>query len=77
MSMTEILAELPKLTPTQRAEVRSALASLDDAPWADDGELSAEDKALLLARVEECDRHPERMVPWEQAEARLKSRFGG
>ena len=77
MSKAEILAELPKLTSTQRAEVLSALAALDDAPWADDGELYAEDKALLLARVEECDRHPERLVPWEQVETRLKSRFGG
>ena len=77
MSMTEILAELPKLSPTERAEVRSALAALDDEPWDDHGELSAEDKDLLLARAEECDRHPEKLIPWEQAEARLKSRFGG
>lgn len=77
MSMTAILAELPRLTPAQRAEVRSALAALEEGPWADDGDLSAEDKALRLARAEECDRHPERLVPWEQVEARLKSRFGG
>ena len=36
MSKTEILEELPKLTKTERQEIRSRLAELDSDDWPDD-----------------------------------------
>jgi hypothetical protein len=39
MSKTEILEELPKLTKTERQEIRLRLAELDGDDWLDDEEL--------------------------------------
>jgi hypothetical protein len=76
MSKAEILAALPKLTPEERAEVCAKLAELDGAEWLDDGELSDAEKALVLTRLEECERNPKACIRWDEAEARLKARFG-
>jgi hypothetical protein len=38
MSKTEILEELPKLTKTERQEIRLRLAELDSEDWLDDEE---------------------------------------
>jgi hypothetical protein len=77
MSKTEILAELPKLTKDERYEIRVKLAEMDDDGWVDeDDPLSDADKALLEARLEDMERHPEKSIPWAEAEARLKARFG-
>ena len=51
MSKTEILTELPKLTPEERQEVRELLAEIDGTDWLDDGELTDEEKALIDARL--------------------------
>ena len=52
MSKAEILAELPKLTPAERQEVRLQLARLDGEEWFDAGEpLTDAEKALLDARL--------------------------
>ena len=77
MSKAEILCEIPKLTPEERAEIRQKLDELDDAHWIDaDDPLTKEDKALLEARLGDMDQHPEKAIPWEEAEARLVARFG-
>ena len=48
MSKTEILEELPKLTPEDRYEIRLKLAELDGDGWLDDADpLTDEEKALL------------------------------
>ena len=52
MSKTEILEELPKLTPEDRYEIRLKLAELDGDGWLDDDDpLTDEEKALLEARL--------------------------
>jgi hypothetical protein len=52
MSKTEILEELPKLTKTERQEIRLRLTELDSEDWFEDEEpLSVQEKALLDARL--------------------------
>ena len=77
MSKAEIVEELPKLTPAEREEIRLKLAELDGKDWLDeDDPLSEADKALLEARLLDMEKHPEKSIPWKEAEARLKARFG-
>lgn len=61
MSKTEIIEELPKLTSEERHEIRLKLAELDGDGWLDDDDpLSAEEKALLDARLADLEQHPKR-----------------
>jgi hypothetical protein len=46
MSQTEMLRELPKLTPEERQEVRVRLAELDRDDWLDEGVLADAEKAI-------------------------------
>ena len=77
MSKAEILCEIPKLTPEERAEIRQKLDEFDAGQWLDlDDPLSDEAKALLEARLADLEKHPEKSVPWAEAEARLVARYG-
>jgi putative addiction module component (TIGR02574 family) len=77
MSKTDILEELPKLTPEEREEIRLKLAELDGNAWLDsDDPLSDKQKALLDARLDDLENHPEKSIPWAEAEAQLKARYG-
>jgi putative addiction module component (TIGR02574 family) len=77
MSKAEILAEIPKLTAEERHEIRLKIAELDGDGWLDDDDpLTEEQKALLEARLEDMEKHPEKSIPWPEAEARLKARLG-
>jgi putative addiction module component (TIGR02574 family) len=77
MSKAEILAEIPKLTKEERHEIRVKLAEMDSDGWLDeDDPLNDADKALLETRLEDMEKHPEKSIPWEEAAARLKARFG-
>jgi hypothetical protein len=77
MSKTEILEELPKLTSEERHEIRLKLAELDGDDWLDSGDpLSNEEKALLEARLNDLEKNPEKSIPWSEAEAQLKARYG-
>jgi len=77
MSKAEILAEIPKLTKEERHEIRVKLAEMDSDGWLDeDDPLNDADKALLETRLDDMEKHPEKSIPWEEAEARLKARFG-
>ena len=52
MSKTEILEELPKLTKTERDEIRRRLAEIDGDNWFDSEEpLTQDEKALLDSRI--------------------------
>ena len=73
MSKTEILTELPKLTPEERQEVRELLAEIDGTDWLDDGELTDEEKALIDTRLDECERNPSSFIPWDEAKARISA----
>ncbi|MBI4026052.1 MAG: hypothetical protein HY360_13790 [Verrucomicrobia bacterium] len=75
MSKTEILEELPKLTPAEREEIIAAAQKLNEAEWLDDGELTDEEKHIILDRLDACEKDPNGWIPWKEAEARLKAEF--
>jgi putative addiction module component (TIGR02574 family) len=75
MSLSEILDELPRLTPEQRHQVVERVLELN-GDWIDgDDGLSPEEKRLIEFRLAEHDRNPASAVPWEEAKARLRARF--
>jgi hypothetical protein len=77
MSKVEILKELPKLTREERDEIRLKLSELDGDVWLDVNQpLTEAEEALLDARLKDMEEHPEKSIPWAEAETRLKSRFG-
>jgi putative addiction module component (TIGR02574 family) len=77
MSKTEILEELPNLTPSERDEIRLKLAELDGDRWLDDDDpLTVEEKALIQSRIEAHEKNPESAIPWEEFKARLNRRLG-
>ena len=77
MSKAEILAEIPKLTKAEREEIALKLAELDDDGWLDaDDPLTDAEKALIEMRVADLEKHPEKSIPWVEAEPRLKALFG-
>jgi len=79
MSKAEILEELTKLKPEELQEVRTKLNELENVAangWDDEGELSDVNKALIEERVTDLDLNPRWSIPWAEAEARLKARYG-
>lgn len=77
MSKAEIFEEIAKLTKEERREIRLKLAELDSDEWLDeDDPLTDEEKTVLEKRLEDMEKHPEKSIPWAEAEARLKARFG-
>jgi len=79
MSKADILTELPKLTPAELAEIQSRiedLANYGPDGWRTDSDLTEAEKLLIEARLDDLDQHPEKSIPWPEAEARLKARFG-
>lgn len=76
MSKADILAELPKLTPAERQEVRLKLARLDGEEWLDaDDPLTDAEKALLDARLAAYEKDPDVGSSWEEVEARIRARL--
>jgi len=76
MSKTEILEELPRLTPEERHEIRLKLAELDGEGWLDDDDpLTTEQKALIEGRMAAHEKNPEAAIPWEEVKARLNRRL--
>lgn len=79
MSTVEILAELPKLSAAERAQIRlklEELATFGSDGWRDDGDLTDAEKRLIESRVVEHERDPASAISWTAAEARLKARYG-
>jgi putative addiction module component (TIGR02574 family) len=75
MSLTEILDEIPRLTPEQRRQVVEKVLEFE-GDWLDsDDTLSPEEKHLLESRLAAHDKDPTSAVPWEEAKERLKARF--
>jgi hypothetical protein len=76
MSKTEILEELPKLTKTERQEIRLRLAELDSDDWLDDEEaLTIHEKALLEARLAAYTENRDCGSTWEEVEGRICARL--
>ena len=80
MSKAEILEELLKLKPAELAEIQACiedLATYGGDGWRTGCALTEVEKTLLESRLNDADKRPEKSIPWAEAEARLKSRFGG
>jgi putative addiction module component len=76
MSKTEILEELPKLTPDERFEIRVKLAELGGDHWLDDDDpLTDEQKAVLESRLADMEAHPEKSIPWEEVRRGLEAKL--
>ena len=69
MRFSEVLAELPALTISERHTLVRRALDLDDAG------LSIEDEAEVERRQEEHRRNPGSAVPLQEMEARLRARF--
>jgi hypothetical protein len=71
MSTTEILAQLPRLTPADREIVRARLDDIDaSAP------LTAEEKRLVAERLDAYRQNPGAAVSWAVAEADIRRQLG-
>ncbi len=74
MNKAEILEELPKLTKTERQEIRLRLAELDSDGWLHDEEpLTIHEKALLDARLAAYAKDPNAGSTWEEIEGRIRA----
>lgn len=77
MSFHDVLAELPKLSPAERQEIRLRLARLDGDRWLDaDEPLTDAEKALLDSRLAAYEQDPTAGSSWEDVEARIRARLG-
>ena len=75
MSKNEILQELTTLSPQERSEIRARIAELDGVGGDDDG-LTPEEEAIVEKRIADVEKNPGKFIPWSQAKARLKARYG-
>jgi putative addiction module component (TIGR02574 family) len=76
MSKTEILEELPKLTKTERQEIRLKSVELDSEDWLDDDDpLTVHEKAILDARLAAYAKDPDAGSTWEEVEGRIRARL--
>jgi putative addiction module component (TIGR02574 family) len=76
MSKTEILEELPRLTKTERDEIRLKLVEIDGDNWFDGEEpLTQDEKALLDSRIAAYLRDPDQGSSWEEVESRIRARL--
>ena len=71
MSTSEILAQLPRLTPAERELVRSRLDDIDAA-----APLSPEEKRIIDERVAAYRQNPGASIPWAVAEADIRKQLG-
>jgi hypothetical protein len=69
MSTTEILAELPRLSAEERAEIMDRLWHLEETSGPTDRE-----KAVLNEAQASYDAHPSDGAPWPDVEKRLRGR---
>ena len=75
MSTAEILEELAKLTPDERAEITAKIREIDGTEWLDP-ELTDEDKRILDERLAEYEKNPDAGSTWEEVEARIRAKLG-
>ncbi len=69
MSLTEILAEIPKLSFAQRQEIIRRTLEVED------GDLTAEEKAILDERLDDFRRKPNSGIPAEQLREEVSRRL--
>ena len=75
MSKTEIIAELARLSPEDRAAVQAKLDELAGNAWQDRGELSDADKQTLDATLAACEESPDAGNSWDEVKARVQAKL--
>ncbi len=73
MSKSDILAELPKLTPADRSEILDQLWSLEEQEALRRGP-APEEKALLDTELADYAANPNAGSSWVEVQARLRQR---
>jgi hypothetical protein len=72
MSKTEIMAEIPRLSPEERREIMEQLAGLEELHLLRGGEPSDAEKTLLDEALAEYRRNPGAGRPWREVMAELR-----
>ena len=75
MSKAEIIAELARLSPEDRAEVQAKLDELAGNDWQDGGELSDADRQTLDATLAEYQKSPDAGSSWDEVKARVQAKL--
>jgi hypothetical protein len=75
MGKVEIIAQLPQLSPDERAEVQAKLDELAGNQWQDRGELSNADKQSLDTSIAHYERSPDAGSSWNDVKARIQSKL--
>ena len=74
MGKTEIIAELPNLSPEDLAEVQARLDELAGETWHPPADLSDADKSALNAALTDYEKNPDAGSPWDQVKGRVQSK---
>jgi hypothetical protein len=76
VSKSEILSEFPKLSPSERMEIRSKPVELDGDAWLDTEEpLTEAEKALLDSRLAAYEKDPDAGSTWQEVENRIAAQL--
>ena len=75
MSTSEIIAQLPHLTPDERAQIQAKLDELAATAWQDRGELSDADREALETSLKDYERSPDVGSSWNEIKARIQSKL--
>jgi hypothetical protein len=74
MSKSEILEELPKLSPSERSQLFARLAELHEADLVGGAEPTDAERRLLDEALEEFTRDGDLGKPWREVVAEIRSR---
>jgi hypothetical protein len=77
MSKAEIIAQLPHLSPEDRADVQAKLDELAGNDWQDGGELTDADKRTLDATLAAYQKSPEAGSSWDEVKSRVQAKLRG
>lgn len=75
MSKAEVLAELPRLTPAELAEVQARLDELIGDAWSGAAGLSEAERKSLDAELDAYAHDPEAGSAWDAVVARVRARL--
>jgi len=75
MSKAEIIAELPRLSAADLAEVQAKLDELAGEKWHDHADLTETDKSILNAALTEYQNNPDAGSSWDQVKGRVQSKL--
>ena len=75
MSKAEIIAELPRLSIDELAEVQAKIDELAANAWQDRGELSDADRQALDSALGAYEKTPDAGGSWDEVKARVQAKL--